>query len=55
MVELILIVPFAAVLWIGVIKWVRLLDTRDLLEGIRPTAADVAVIEAGLLKFGDPR
>lgn len=43
--EFVLIVPLSAVLWFGVIKWVRFLDTRDLLDGLRPTAAGAAQVE----------
>lgn len=49
--ELILIAPLSAALWYGVVKWVRFLDTRDLLEGLRPSAADVARIERRMPKM----
>jgi hypothetical protein len=56
MFDLILLAFIAAVLWASALKWVRYLDTRDLLEGLRPTAAGVAAIEADLPKMpGDPR
>lgn len=46
MIELLTIAPLSAILWLGVIKWVRYLDTRDLLEGLHATAADAALIDA---------
>lgn len=40
--EWILILPLAAAFRVGVIKWWRWLDGRDLLADLRPTCADVA-------------
>lgn len=53
--ELLTVGPFTVIFWVGVIKWIRYMDTRDLLEAVRPNAADVAAIEATLPKFGEPR
>jgi len=46
MTELALVALVALVFWGLALKWWRYLDTRDLLEGLRPTAAAVAAIEA---------
>lgn len=46
MIELLTVAPLSVVFWVGVIKWVRYLDTRDFLEAMRPTAADAASIDA---------
>lgn len=51
MTELLLITPLSVAFWVGVAKWVRYLDTRDFLEATRPTAADVAALEADLPKM----
>lgn len=48
MIELVLLAFAAMVFWLAAIKWWRYLGTRDLLESLRPTAADVAAIEAAL-------
>jgi hypothetical protein len=55
MIELLLIGVVAIVFWQTAIKWWRFLSTRDLLEGLHPTAASVAKIEASTPQFGDPR
>lgn len=53
--EFVLITPLAVAFWYGVIKWVRYLDTRDLLEGTRPTAAAMARLDARLPKMAGDR
>jgi len=54
-IEVLLVGFVTIVFWLTALKWWRFISTRDLLEGMRPTAAAVARIEAKLPKFGDHR
>lgn len=39
--QLLILAPMSVGLWYGVVKWVRYLNTIDLLESLRPTHADL--------------
>ena len=53
MIELILYAALAAMFWPLVIRWWRVLDAIATLDGIRPSAADVANAEAELPEMRD--
>lgn len=54
--EALLFAPISFALWYGVAKYVRLLNTRALLDSVRPTAEAVADAEFALPRMaGDLR